>query len=323
MKALYKTRFLHILAEYIGEILHLNETRKQNPMRVLFIISIVFSFFFLIIMSAATIGTKSERDRYYDHLLYDSDYSSSYDSFDSYDYLDDYYENKYVESTEIAASISLVFFVWAFVVFIMSVIIVKTTTSRVLSIIALVLTLLMTVWAIMVLDSPRSMSFDEVGVAWIVYALIILVFSIIGTIQAFRFHKSKNPPQPAFNPAFNNQFPPNPFLQQQPQQQWQQPQYPPQYPPQYQQQQQYPQQPQQPYSNPYNQQTTQNPFPPQNQNPFPPQNQNPAPPQNQNPPPPQNQNPPPPQNINPAPPQNPNPPSPPNPWAPPSPPPGQ
>ena len=51
-------------------------------MRALYIISIILTFFFIFIMAAGTIGTKEERNRYYDRV-YSSDYS-----YDSYEYGD-------------------------------------------------------------------------------------------------------------------------------------------------------------------------------------------------------------------------------------------
>ncbi|MCU0433614.1 MAG: hypothetical protein MUC87_09200 [Bacteroidia bacterium] len=205
-------------------------------MRVLYIVGIVFAFFFLIIMAAGTVGTAEEKRRYR------SDY-------EYYDY--DYTTPQYVESTYIATGISFVYFVFAYVLYILSLIFVKTTAARIFAIIGLALTLIMTVWGIIVAGNARSISFDEVGGAWILYALITLAISIIGTVQSFRYHNQQRAQrqQPGW-PPYNQPYPPYP--------------------------------PQQPYGQgypPYNQP----PYPPQQQPPYPPQ-QPPYPPQQGQPP---------------------------------------
>ena len=270
-------------------------------MRALYIISIILTFFFIFIMAAGTIGTKEERNRYYDRV-YSSDYS-----YDSYEYGDP----DYVTSTYIAVGISMAYFAWAYLVFICSLAIVKTKTSKVISIIAISLTTLMLAWGILAMAEPRSLSFDEIGGAWIFYGFVMLVFSIVGTVQAFRYHSQKNNPQPLpgqFQQAYANPFLQPQYRQPNPYQQQQNPYGQPYYPP-------FPQQQQNPYQQnpPYN--------PPQ-QNPY---QQNPPynPPQNpyqQNPP--YNQPPQPPQPPQPNSNQDPNAPQPPadsprNPWAPP------
>lgn len=300
-------------------------------MRALYIISIVVTFFFIFIMAAGTVGTKEERNRHYDRMLSSDSYG-----YDSYEYGDP----EYVTSTYIAVGISMGYFVWAYLVFICSLAIVKTKTSKVLSIIAISMTTLMLAWGVMAMAEPRSISFDEIGGAWIFYGLVMLVFSIIGTVQAFRYHSQKNNPQPLpgqFQQAYANPFlqpqyqQPNPYQQQQQQNPYSQPYYPPfdsYRNPQQQQQPPFPQQQQPPFpqQNPYQQnppynqpnpyQQNQNPFPnpQQNQPPFP----NPNPQQWQPPQPDANRNPPPQPDSS----QDPSAPQPPadsprNPWAPP------
>jgi hypothetical protein len=182
-------------------------------MRVFYIIGIVLAFFFIIIMAVGTVGTKKERYRY----------SSNYDTFEY-----EYSTPAYVESTNIAVGISMVYFVFALTLYILSLVIVKTVTARVFSIIGLSLTLIMLIWGIIVLGNPTSISFDEVGGAWILYGLITLSIAIVGTAQAFQFHNKKRmqtQPQPNWNqPPYGNPYPPYP-----PQQPYNQgyPPYPP------------------------------------------------------------------------------------------------
>ena len=244
-------------------------------MRAVNIIFIVLSFFFLIVMTAGTFGTKSERDRYYERLSYSQDYDSGY----SYE---DYGDPAYVKSTRIAVTMSFVFFVFSLTRFVLNFLLVKTSTSRVLAIIGLVLTLALIAWGAMALDSPRSISFDEIGGAWILYAVVCLVFAIIGTVQAFSYYKLKHPTVPFYGNNFQQPYPPVPPFQQNP--------YPP----------------YQPQPNPYQQ-----PYYPPQQNPAPQNWQQPNyPPQN---------NPPQPNWPQPNPYQQPNAPQPPSSWQPPNP----
>ncbi|MCA6362353.1 MAG: hypothetical protein IM638_04905 [Bacteroidetes bacterium] len=185
-------------------------------MRALYIIGIVFAFFFIIVMVAGTAGTASEKRGYYN-------------SYELYEY--DYSEPEYVRSTEIAVSISFVYFVFMYVLYILSLVLVKTTASRIFSIIGLSLTLIMTVWGILVMNNPRSITFDEVGGAWILYGLITLSIAIIGTVQAFRYYNLQRAAQtPQSWPPYGQPYPPYP--PQQPYGQGYPPYNPQQYPPQ-------------------------------------------------------------------------------------------
>jgi hypothetical protein len=184
-------------------------------MRVLYIIGIVLAFFFIIIMAAGTVGTREERHRY----------SYNYDTFEY-----DYSTPAYVESTYIAVGISMVYFLFAITLYILSLVIVKTATARVFAIIGLSLTLIMVIWGIVIIGNPRSISFDEVGGAWIFYGIMTMAIAIVGTAQAFQFHNKKRmqtQQQPNWNqqPPYGNPYPP--FPPQQPYNQG----YPP-YPPQ-------------------------------------------------------------------------------------------
>ncbi|MGL5889895.1 MAG: hypothetical protein ACRC3B_08415 [Bacteroidia bacterium] len=184
-------------------------------MRVLYIIGIVIAFFFTIIMAAGTVGTSDERNSYrYNYDTYDYDYSTP----------------AYVESTYVAVGISMVYFLFVITLYILSLVIVKTSVARVFAIVGLSLTLIMLIWGLLVLENPRNLSFDEVGGAWILYGLITLAIAIVGTVQAFRYHNQKR--TQAQHPATWNQYPPygNPYQQYPPQQPYNQgyPPYPPQ-----------------------------------------------------------------------------------------------
>jgi hypothetical protein len=113
----------------------------------------------------------------------------------------------------------------------------------VFAIIGLSLTLIMVIWGIVIIGNPRSISFDEVGGAWILYGIMTMAIAIVGTAQAFQFHNKKR-------------------MQTQPQPNWNQPPYGNPYPP------------QQPYNQgypPYPPQQGQPPYPPSGYPPYPPQ----------------------------------------------------
>jgi drug/metabolite transporter superfamily protein YnfA len=241
-------------------------------MRAFSIIIIVISVFFTIAMVGSTISIGVERSLSSNDLYRDL-YGQLNDPY-GYNSYDSYSSSSYARSTEKVVAVSFFFFILSVVYFILMIALVKTTSSRVFSIIGIIFTLIMTAWGIVVYDSPRSMSFDEVGAGWIIYGIFILIFSIVGTVQAFQYKKNgaTNPPQMAYS-----QFQQYPYQQQY---------YPPQYPSPYPPQQQY----QQPYQQPY-----QPPFPQQQQSPFPQQQQYPVQPPNYNQPP-QYQQPPAPQN---------------------------
>lgn len=90
------------------------------------------------------------------------------------------------------ATISLVFFLFYIASDILGLVKIKTTTTRVFSIIGLSITFIFILWDFAVLSSPSAMSFDEVGIAWLLYALIMLAFSIVGLVQSIRFGKGGN-----------------------------------------------------------------------------------------------------------------------------------
>jgi hypothetical protein len=190
-------------------------------MRVFYIIAIVFAFFFTIIMTAATIGTASEKRNY------------SY-NYEQYEY--DFGKPRHVESTEIAVGISFVYFLLCFALYIFTLVAVKTTVARIFGIIGLSLTFIMTVWGVIVAGNPSSITFDEVGGAWVLYALITLAIAIIGTVQSFKYYNQQRAAQtPQGWPQYGHPYPPQqPYGQgyppYNPQQYPPQPPYPPQQP---------------------------------------------------------------------------------------------
>ena len=99
------------------------------------------------------------------------------------------FTSDYSELTQEAALVSLLFLAAFLVIDIAGLIQVKTTTTRVLSIIGLSFTGIMLLWDLLVLSSPSAISFDEVAAGFCLYALVVLAFSIVGLVQSVRFFR--------------------------------------------------------------------------------------------------------------------------------------
>ena len=106
-----------------------------------------------------------------------------YDSYSSYNYYDDDRDN---DITVEAGLVTVFFFLFFAAIQILTIIKLKTKTMKVISIIGVSLTGIMLAWDGVMMSSPGGISFDEVGVVWVLYAVILLAFSIIGTVHAFK-----------------------------------------------------------------------------------------------------------------------------------------
>lgn len=100
----------------------------------------------------------------------------------------DKFSNSYgraIEITEQAALLSLPFILYFIVLYILAIKSVKTRKAKTISIIGLALSSILLIWDILTLSSPSHISFDEVGYAWIAYALLmaILFFAIIKEVD--------------------------------------------------------------------------------------------------------------------------------------------
>jgi len=150
--------------------------------RAFYIIGIVFSVFFFFI-AAFYVG--SARSAYlsemYSMLLtdYSGDYTSSYGS-------------SLREQYTIEGAMWSLFFILSFITFdLMGLIKVKTVTAKVMSIIGLSISSLFLLWDFAVIGSPGSMSYDEVGPAFVLYSIVMLAFTIVGLVQSVRYYKMK------------------------------------------------------------------------------------------------------------------------------------
>lgn len=112
----------------------------------------------------------------------DYSYGDSYGSDDNFEY----YHSRAEDATVMAGIITLFYFLLMETIFILSLIRLKTKTIKVFSIIGLSLTSIMILWDGAMISSPGGVSFDETGIAWIFFMLIMLAFSIVGMVHAFR-----------------------------------------------------------------------------------------------------------------------------------------
>jgi len=100
----------------------------------------------------------------------------------------DYYDSG-SSQTEEAGLISLFFFLFFIATFLLGLIKIKRVTNKVLSIVGLSLSALFLLWDLVMLSSPSSLSFDEVGVGFFFFTPVIAAFSIVGIIQSSRFKR--------------------------------------------------------------------------------------------------------------------------------------
>jgi len=115
-----------------------------------------------------------------------SQYDSMYSNANSYGYSNYSSYNEGDDVTTEAGFVTMAFFLVYTILFILSLIKIKKTTIKVFSIIGLSLTGIMILWDGVMISSPDSISFDEVGAGWIAFGLTMMAFMIVGTIQAFK-----------------------------------------------------------------------------------------------------------------------------------------
>ncbi len=152
-------------------------------MRALYIVALVLGLAFVIttIAFAAEVSNQRTAAMFNDLDRYLDDYSEGY----SYGMSDSGYEEA-EGTTQTAAIVTVVFLVFFEVLFVLSLMKIKTKTMKVLSIIGLALTAIMLIWAVLPAASPGSVSFDEVGLGFAAFGFVLITFSIIGTIHAFK-----------------------------------------------------------------------------------------------------------------------------------------
>ena len=152
--------------------------------KALYIIGIVFSVLFLIVCGYYVSAVSMAR-------LADL-FATSYDPFSSeYSRLSSDMASRL---TVQAACISLFFFLFFIVADVFGVLRVKTRTMRAMGVTGIVLGLIFLIWDFVVLSSPGALSFDEVGLWFMLYSFIAMAFSIVGLIQSIRFSSQHHTP---------------------------------------------------------------------------------------------------------------------------------
>ena len=150
-------------------------------MRILSIIAIVASLI-LTVESGVFVGMVDSSRSAASYAMM-SDYSSE-SSYGSSDF--DMYHAEAAGETTMAGIVSLVILLFLESVFVLSLIKIKTKTMKILSIIGMSLTGILTVVLLGPITSPGGASWDEVGPIYILFGIVALAFSIIGTIHSFR-----------------------------------------------------------------------------------------------------------------------------------------
>lgn len=153
-------------------------------MRITYILAILVSLFFCLMIFDYIVRVNNARqDQLWEMMNNYSSGADSYDSYSSYSSYDDERDNRL---TAEAGLMSLFFFLFYLALGILTIIKLKTKTMKIISIIGLALTVIMSVWSMVMMGSPGAISFDEVGIVWVLYAVILLTFSVIGTVHAFK-----------------------------------------------------------------------------------------------------------------------------------------
>lgn len=148
-------------------------------MRVLYIVALVLTLGFMV--ADAYYVEEVSSARWSSYYSYDYSYDDyGYNSYDSYD------SGRDDELTIEAGIMSMIVFFFFIALYVLSLVKIKTTTMKVFSIIGLSLTGIFLVWDALMMSSPGGLSFDEVGPFFVIYGIIMLAFSIIGTIHAFK-----------------------------------------------------------------------------------------------------------------------------------------
>lgn len=115
--------------------------------------------------------------KYWDLFSY-SDYDFGYGS-----------SSRYKDLTIEGGLWSLFFFLFFIASDLLGLIKIKTTTSKVLSIIGLSISGILLLWNFVMMFSDGGITYDEVFPAYIFYCVMMLAFSIVGLVQSVRYAK--------------------------------------------------------------------------------------------------------------------------------------
>ena len=150
--------------------------------KALYIIGIFFAIIFFFVIGFYIVDVNDARMDY----VYNTT-STGYETYSSYNY-DSGNANSL---TEEAGFISLFFFLSFAAIDLLGLLKVKTKTAKVMAIIGMTFTGLFIFWDFAMISSPGSLSFDEVGMGFLLYCFIMLAFCIVGVVQSFQYSKMK------------------------------------------------------------------------------------------------------------------------------------
>ena len=153
-------------------------------MRAFYLVAMVLTLGFMVTDGYYMEEVSSARwSSYSSYDYYSQDYGDSYSGYDPYNSYDSGRDD---ELTVEAGIVTMVFFFFYIALYVLSMVKIKTTTMKIFSIIGMSLTGIMLVWDALMISSPGGVSFDEVGAGWIFFGIVMLAFTIVGTVHAFK-----------------------------------------------------------------------------------------------------------------------------------------
>lgn len=110
-----------------------------------------------------------------------------YASFLNDSFGDNFSFNNSSRLTVEAGIICGIFLCFFLVIFISGFVKIKRLTNKVFSLIGIVFSCLLLFWDVLMLSSPSHISFDEIGIGFFFYALLVFTCSIVGLVQVKRY----------------------------------------------------------------------------------------------------------------------------------------
>lgn len=146
--------------------------------KVLYIAGIGLSVVFVFVIAYFSAEIADARLDYYMEMMRADNYSRNFIDVDL---------SEIREMTMSAGFVIVLFIVYFLVTDILGLTKIKTSTTKVLSILGICFSGFMLLWDMMMISNPGAISFDEVGIVFFLYALIMLAFMIVGVVQSFRY----------------------------------------------------------------------------------------------------------------------------------------
>lgn len=146
----------------------------------LYIGGVFLSFALLLIVSYFSAVIGEAQSDYYFEVSRSSDQSANF--VDS--------STDKINMLSVTAGIVILFFIFYFIFAdIIGLRQIKTSTIKTVSILGLFFSGVFLFWDLMMIASPGAISFDEVGIAFFLYGLIMMAFMIVGWVQTTRFYR--------------------------------------------------------------------------------------------------------------------------------------